>query len=826
MTETSWIVHKFGGTSVASAERYRGVIQILAEARATQPRQAVVVSAMSGVTDMLVGLVRAAAAREPQWRDQLRAITEREERAIEALLDGEALTAMLTTVRRDLSHIEELCQACELLRSASPEAHDLIVGHGELWSAQLLCAALQATGARVAWLDAREVIVVEPRGQATPLLLMAQSQERMDAWLEAHDAPLDTLIITGFVASTRAGLATTLGRNGSDYSASIFSALLRAQELTIWTDVDGVLSANPRQVPEAVVLDALSYQEAMELAYFGAKVLHPSTIAPAVAGGVAIWIKNTFAPQRPGTRIDAHGSDRFAVKGFATIEGVSLVNLEGTTLIGVPGIAQRLFGALRDAGVNVIMISQASSEHSICFVVQDADVDRTREVVEAAFFAERVQGQLQSLDITSSCAVLAVVGDHMAGQPGIAARFFSALGKAQVSVRAIAQGSSERNISVVVNGADATRALRAAHAGFYLSHQALSVGLIGPGQVGAELLSQLHEQADALRAAFNVEVRLRGVITRGAMALEDQGIALSQWREALDAGQPPALEAMVEFVDSDYLPHAVIIDCSASDDVAARYPAWLDRGIHIITPNKKAGAGELERYEQIKRKRAPHVHFLYETTVGAGLPIIHTVRELMDTGDRIEAIEGVLSGTLSFLLNSYDGSVPFSALVREARRLGYTEPDPREDLSGLDVARKVVILAREVGLALSLEDVTIEGLVPEGLEGGDVTQFLSALEGHDDAWLERLSEARERGEVLRFVGQLTREGAASVGLRAYPSVHPLARVQGTDNMVLIRSRRYSKNPLVVQGPGAGPAVTAGGVFADLLRLSSYLGATR
>lgn len=833
MGEQAWTVHKFGGTSVASAERYHNVAAILAgRAEREGHRQAVVVSAMGGMTDALLGTLALASARDAGWRQAVEALRTRLHETIDALGAGAHGEAVRAQVDADLANIEDLLHATWLLKTAPPQASDLIVGHGELWSAQLLHALLVSQGVAAAWLDARDALVVRPiQGNPTPQVLMEASQARLDAWLAAHTTgQTQVLVITGFIASTeRDELPTTLGRNGSDYSAALCSALLHAHELTIWTDVSGVLSANPKVVPEAVALDALSYQEAMELAYFGAKVLHPSTMAPAVASEVVIYIKNTFAPEDPGTRIHTTTSATHPIKGFATIDQMALINLEGTNMMGVPGIAHRLFGALKEAQISVVMISQGSSEHSICFVIPAAHAAAAREAVEHAFFAERHQGQLQSLEITAPCSILAAVGDQMSGQVGLAGRFFGALGNAHVNIRAIAQGSSERNISVVIDSADTQRALRAVHSAFYLSHQTLSIGLIGPGVVGKTLLEQIAAQRETLRQAFNVDLRVRAIATSERMALAERELALDGWQDAVADGQPTDLGALVDHVDADFLPHAVLIDCTASAEVAARYTEWLGRGVHVITPNKKANTGPLDQWRTLKATRRSTTHYLYETTVGAGLPIIHTLRDLVETGDEVEQIEGILSGTLSYLFNSFTGERPFSAIVAEARQRGYTEPDPRDDLSGMDVARKITILARELGADLALEDVAVQGLVPPALVDGTAEAFMAALPSHDEAMLGLLREAQAEGAVLRYIGKIAREGdrwVASVSLQKVPESSPFGRVQLTDNLVRFTTRRYQQNPLVVQGPGAGPDVTAGGVFADLLRLSSYLGGAR
>lgn len=819
---SKWTVHKFGGSSLASADLYRRVGDIL-EAR-DDARKGVVVSAMGGVTNRLIEMVELARERDTAYRRRLDELRDDQFATIDELLPRAQAETLKSRLKDDFRDIEDVLRAIWLLGTSPETAVELVSGYGELWSAQVLAGFLGSKGESVDWLDAREVLVVKD-GELGPVIDWDETRPRLDDWLQSRD--VEFLIITGFIASNQEGIPTTLGRNGSDFSASIFGALLDAEAIHIWTDVDGVMSANPRQVPDAEVLDALSYQEAMELAYFGAKVIHPSTMAPAVELEIPVYIRNTFNPEVPGTRIHLTSGEVGNVKGFATIDAMALVNVEGTGMIGVPGIAHRLFGALREAGVSVVMISQASSEHSICFAVPQSQARIVKDAVKRGFFAELHHGQIQTVDITEHCSILAVVGDNMAGIPGIAAKFFGALGKAGVNIRAIAQGSSERNISVVVDQKEATRALRAAHSGFYLSNQTLSVGVIGPGNVGGTLLDQLARQIDRLRQDYMIDIRVRGITGASQMVLDETSIELSEWQARLDeAGEEADLDAFIEHIQTDYHPHAVLIDCTASQTIATRYGAWLERGIHVITPNKKANTGPIDYYRRLKSSsRTNRLHYLYETTVGAGLPIIQTLRDLIETGDEILQIEGIFSGTLSYLFNSFDGERPFSEILREAKEHGYTEPDPREDLSGMDVARKVVILAREMGMELELDDVEVDGLVPEGLGAGSVQDFMAALPEHDDQMTALLEEARAQGQVLRFVGAVNRRGEASVRLRRYDEGHPFARIHLTDNIVQFRTRRYDENPLIVQGPGAGPEVTAGGIFADLLRLAAYVGAT-
>jgi aspartokinase/homoserine dehydrogenase 1 len=495
-------------------------------------------------------------------------------------------------------------------------------------------------------------------------------------------------------------------------------------------------------------------------------------------------------------------------------------------MIGVPGTAHRLFGALREEGINVILISQGSSEHSICCAIPGAEAERAERVVRAAFSRELDEGQIQSVEASKDLAILAVVGDGMAGTPGVSAKVFNALGAAAVNVRAIAQGASERNISVVVEGRQATRALRATHASFYLSPNTLSIGVIGPGTVGRVLLDQLASQQARLAREFKLDLRVRGILSTRRMLLSERGVELAKWKQQYDsAGGAADLQRFVDHVRVDYLPHTVIIDCSADESVARHYHDWLAQGIHIVTPNKKANSAEMDYYDSLRAaRRTGGSHYLYEGTVGAGLPVIQTLRDLRETGDEIDSIEGIFSGTLAYLFNVYDGSTPFSAIVQEAKQRGYTEPDPRDDLSGTDVARKLIILAREMGLRLEMSDVKVESLVPRDLTGGSIDDFLNGLTKYDTAMKDRYLAAKQAGKVLRFVGRITARGEATVGVVELDSKHAFANIALTDNVVRFATARYCNNPLIVQGPGAGPEVTAGGVFADLLRLSAYLGA--
>jgi aspartokinase/homoserine dehydrogenase 1 len=820
-----WIVHKFGGSSVADADCFRRVADILA-AQPAGPL-GVVLSACKGVTDSLLNLIALAEAQDEGFQGELDALRARHARIAETLLPAAAVRLYLAAFDRDRHDIAGILHTVKLTRSAARNVSDLIAGYGELWSTRLFREFFERRGARagaVQWVDAREVVVVE-WGPLGPIVLWEESRRKLGGVVARDFA--GTLIITGFIAADARGVQTTLGRNGSDFSGSIFGSLLDAAEIHIWTDVDGVLSADPRRVPDATVIDSLSYSEAMELAYFGAKVIHPQTMAPAVGRSIPIWIRNTFAAERPGTLICARPDSVLPVKGITSIERIAIVNLEGAGMIGVPGTAHRLFGALREEGISVVLISQGSSEHSICCAIPESEAARAAAVVRAAFARELEDGQIQSVDVDSGMAILAVVGDGMAGMPGVAAKVFGALGAANVNIRAIAQGASERNISVVIDGRHATRALRAAHAGFYLSPHTLSIGVIGPGTVGRVLLDQLASQSERLQQQFKLDLRVRGILDSKRMLLAEQSVPLAAWRTAFqETATASDLARFVDHVRGDYLPHTVLIDCTASEAVSTHYHEWLARGIHIVTPNKKANSASLDYYRSlIEARRRSGAHYLYEATVGAGLPVIQTLRDLRETGDEITSIEGIFSGTLAYLFNVYDGSVPFSEIVRDAKERGYTEPDPRDDLSGTDVARKLIILGRELGLDLELKDVAVESLVPEGLGLGSIEEFMAKLPRFDGAMRERYQAARARGRVLRYVGRLgSADSRATVGVVELEAKHAFSNIALTDNVVRFATRRYCDNPLIVQGPGAGPEVTAGGVFADLLRLAAYLGA--
>jgi aspartokinase/homoserine dehydrogenase 1 len=816
-----WYVHKFGGSSLANAECFDRVANLLLDF--SHDRVGVVVSAMGGMTDALLNLAVLAEQDDASFETELHAIGTQYSETAKSLLNGEGLVSILDGWSKDAEDISDVLKAIALVKSAPQRSRDVIAGYGEIWSARLLAAVLKhrSTTRGGTWVDARDVLTIS-QTELGPTVMWEASRAKFNAQIAANFTGIS--VITGFIASDEEGLQTTLGRNGSDYSAAIFAALSEASELTIWSDVDGVMSADPNRVPEARVIEQMTYSEAMELAYFGASVIHPQTLGPVIDNNIPLVIRNSFNAAHPGSRIGGAADSKDSIKGITAIGGMALVNLEGAGMIGVPGTADRMFSALKNAGVSVTLISQASSEHSICIAVPQDIAERATRVIKDAFAVELTTGQIQSVDCTDAQSIVAVVGDDMEGTPGVASRFFGTLARAGINVRAIAQGSSERNISAVVDSSDATRALRAAHSGFYLSSKTISVGLIGPGTVGATLLKQIERRAEQLVGQFNLDIRVRAIARSKTMLLTERQIDLANWQQQFDdAAVAIDFEAFEQCVNPDHLPHAVIIDCTANEDVASRYAGWLERGIHVITPNKRACSGPIDEYRDLQAKATNgSAHFFYETTVCAALPIISTLRDLVDTGDEIHSVQGIFSGTLAYLFNVYDGTTAFSEIVREAKESGYTEPDPREDLSGMDVARKLTILARELGLTTEIGDFPVENLVPDALRDCSIDEFLASLSDYDDEVKKRYDEAQAEGKELRYIGRLDASGQVSVGLESVDAQHAFGNINLTDNIVQFETARYSANPLYVQGPGAGPEVTAGGAFGELLRLAKFL----
>ncbi|KAH8480401.1 hypothetical protein H0E87_030600 [Populus deltoides] len=826
-----WSVHKFGGTCVGSSERIKNVADIIL--KDSSEGKLVVVSAMSKVTDMMYDLINKAQSRDDSYLSAVDAVFEKHRLTAMDLIDGDDLASFLSRLHHDINNLKAMLRAIYIAGHATESFSDFVAGHGELWTAQMLSYVVRKNGLDCEWMDTREVLIVNPSGSNQVDPDFVESEKRLEEWFSRH--PSKTIVATGFIASTPQNIPTTLKRDGSDFSAAIMGALVRARQVTIWTDVDGVYSADPRKVSEAVILRTLSYQEAWEMSYFGANVLHPRTILPVMRYDIPIMIRNIFNLSAPGTMIcrPAENEDgqklESPVKGFATIDNVALVNVEGTGMAGVPGTASAIFGAVKDVGANVIMISQASSEHSVCFAVPEKEVTAVAEALKSRFHEALNAGRLSQVAVIRNCSILAAVGQKMASTPGVSATLFNALAKANINVRAIAQGCSEYNITVVIKREDCIRALRAVHSRFYLSKTTIAMGIIGPGLIGATLLDQLRDQAAFLKEDFNIDLRVMGITGSRTMLLSDVEIDLSKWRELVkDKGEVADLEKFTQHVHgNNFIPNTVLVDCTADSSVASCYHDWLRRGIHVITPNKKANSGPLDQYSKLRAlQRQSYTHYFYEATVGAGLPIISTLRGLLETGDKILRIEGIFSGTLSYIFNNFIGTRAFSDVVAEAKQAGYTEPDPRDDLSGTDVARKVIILARESGLKLELSDIPVQSLVPQPLRASaSVEEYMQRLPQFDSEMARERQEAEDAGDVLRYVGvvdAVSEEGR--VELRRYKKDHPFAQLSGSDNIIAFTTKRYKEQPLIVRGPGAGAQVTAGGIFSDILRLASYLGA--
>eukprot|EP00624_Nannochloropsis_granulata_P007211 evm.model.NODE_6825_length_32477_cov_17.962835.6 len=856
---TRWNIYKFGGTSVASAECYRTVRDIILAAQQSTPKMAVVVSAMGGkpkVTDLLINTVMLAAKGDLEGYEQtLGVVRQKHVACATELFSAAGAQAYGAELDEDIDNLRDILRAVSLMRYSGEKIVELVSGHGEIWSARMLTRLFKDGGHDYIFVDARKVLFVDESGESGPEIMWERSRAATQAFMAA--APTACPVITGFIASTADGVVTTLKRDGSDYSASIFGRLFEVTGITIWTDVDGVLSADPRRVPEAKVLADVSYSEAMELAYFGAKVIHPKTMTPAVAASIPIFIRNTFNPGFPGTRIfvsSASTIDRDkCVCGFSTVDNMALLNLEGSGMIGVPGIANRLFGAIQQTGISVSMIAQASSEYSISFATREIDADAAAKAVTDEFFREFKSHLINKVDIIRPCSIIAAVGDGMSNTKGAAGKFFKALGNAGVNVLAISQGSSERIISAVVKGSDSTKSLRAVHSAFLLSNHVISVGLVGRGKVAKAMVEVIRAQAGMLYGRFGTEFHLRAVMDSTGMLLSSSGptLGLEGLDAAFDAHKVPGdIKAFTKHVRADHLPHAIIIDCSDAEEVAMEHPGWLEQNIHVVTANKKGLCGSMSLYNAILRQRKVKQHnYMYEVTVGGGLKIITSLQAMLIGGDRILRLEGALSASMNYVLGlvspvpackivhlGMNGSsssnslsnghghtecerapLSLSEAVAEAARLDILERNPLNDLNGVEMAQKLLVLAREMGLPLRLDDVEIETLVPKNTP-------LAELEQYNEQVAARVAAATARGAVLRYVGSIDEEGKAEIGIQEVPFEHPFATVRGAGYCFRIFSAFHSPDPITIQGTIGLPKATAAGLFSDLLFVAQRLGA--
>lgn len=820
MKDRNWKIFKFGGSSLADTQCFVRVSKIILDCYYKDPtlRHAIVVSALGGVTDLLIDIASNCNASNLYESKQYQAINQRISTLVKNLLEESAAKEFLESFSNDIDSISKLL-AEDLIYEDN--ADQVIAGFGELWSAKILSlyiAKLIDNDKEVEFIDSRKVIYLKTTDLGD-VVDWNKSNDCLKKVIVANQANI--FVITGFIASNERGLPTNLGRNGSDYSAAICASLFEAQELVIWTDVNGVMSADPSKVNDARVVSNLSYNEAMELAYFGAKVIHPKTLSPLMKQKIPVFIRNTFNPEAVGSKISAEKSVDRNIKGITVIDSMALINLEGTGMIGVPGTADKLFVALKNENISVTLISQASSEHSICIAVDEGVSSTAKKVIENAFENELKAGLISKIEATKGQSIIAVVGDEMTGQSGVAGQFFGTLGRAGINIRAIAQGSSERNISAVIESKDALQALNKVHAGFFDNQPSLTIGLIGPGLVGSELLDQINSHLLIIAAELGVNIHLKAIVKSKYMLLGNASIDLTKWRETM---QEEAIDINLNTFEAHLTEHSsnghiLIIDCTSNDSIAKQYKRWLGLGINVITPNKKAFSDDLSYYKTLKDTSVKNKSYcFYETTVAAGLPVINTINSLVSTGDKIHSIEGILSGTLAYLFNVFDGSKPFSRIVIEAKENGYTEPDPRDDLGGMDVARKLTILAREAGRGLDISDFAIESLVPDDLIDAKIDEFLEKLKDYDSVMQDRYETAKNNNLTLRYIASIDIDNNIFIGLKEYPIDHPFSNIQLTDNIIKIQSDRYADNPLIVQGPGAGPGVTAAGISADIINL--------
>ncbi|AEF83306.1 bifunctional aspartate kinase/homoserine dehydrogenase I [Leadbettera azotonutricia] len=830
------LVLKFGGTSVGTPEAIGKIIDILKDGEHRDRVRVVVVSAFSKVTDSLISMSLKAASGDGAYREAAESLKKRHLETAGAFLSGEALEKASLALDDAILELVRVLDGIAALKEFSPRTQDLVMSFGERLSASLIAPIFSSRGIPASYLDARPLIktdrvfgkanyfIEETSGRIRSYFNSLSLKLPMDAGAAKAKAPIQ--VATGFISSTMDDTTSTLGRGGSDLTAAIIGAALDAEEVEIWTDVDGILTADPRQVKNSFRIESISYEEAMELSHFGAKVIYPPTIRPALEKGIPIRIKNTFNPACPGTSIVKDASQGpFPIRGISSMSGMALLRVQGSGMVGVRGFSARLFTAIARKGININLITQSSSEYSLCFAVIPEDAEIACEAVKEEFRTEIAAGHIEPPIAETDLSIVAVVGAKMKHSSGVSGKVFHALGRNGINVVAIAQGSSELNISAVISKQDEAKALNAIHEVFFLSGvRSVNLFLLGTGLIGGTLLEQIAAQREILADQHKIKINLVGAGDSKHMMLSQSGLdpksikaQLREGKEALD------LQAFVSKMKAMNLPNTCFCDCTASDEVAGWYAEILQSSIPIVTPNKRANAGSLGYYKTLTGfSRERGIPYLYETTVCAGLPVISTLRDLFLSGDKVRRIEAVLSGTLSYIFNNYDGSKPFSALVREAKAKGYTEPDPRDDLNAMDAARKALILARECGLSLEFPAVDIEPILPPScFKADNVEAFFSELEKSDRDFEKRRAAAEAEGKSLRYVA-IIEEGAAKLSLRAEAPGSPFLSLIDSDNIVVISSDRYSSLPMVIKGPGAGAQVTAGGVFADIVRIARTL----
>ena len=805
-------VLKFGGTSVGSVDSILNVRDIV-ESR--KEPVIVVVSALGGITDKLIRTSRMAVEGDVAYRDAWKEIAIRHYEMIEAIIaDGERCEALKQEIKALLDELRSILNGVYLIRDLSAKTAAAIVSYGERMSSRIVAMLIRDA----VWFDARELIKTQQKAGKT-ILAREQSYALVrKAWKKIPQVS----VMGGFISTDiESGEVTNLGRGGSDYTASIVAAALNAEVLEIWTDVDGFMTADPRVISSAYVINELSYVEAMELCNFGAKVIYPPTIYPVCVKNIPILVKNTFKPSAEGTIIkkDVACNDK-AIKGISSIKGTTLITVAGLSMVGVIGVNRRIFSCLADKGISVFMVSQASSENSTSIGVRDDDAQEACRVLDEEFAAEIADGAMFPMTAEGGLATVAIVGENMKHTPGIAGKLFGTLGRSGISVIACAQGASETNISFVINEQYLRKALNVIHDSFFLSeYQVLNLFICGVGTVGGQLIEQISQQQEKLMRELRLKLNVVGIASGHNAMFDRNGLSLDKFRDRLKKAPASDLQRLHDEVIGMNIFNSVFVDCTASGQVASLYADFLEHNINIVAANKIAASSDYANYRRLKdiaHKRG--VKFLFETNVGAGLPIIRTINDLRNSGDKILKIEAVLSGTLNFIFNTISADIPFSETVRMAKAEGYSEPDPRIDLSGRDVIRKLVILAREAGYELNQEDVEANLFIPESFFTGSLEEFWQNLPSLDAEWEEHRKVLESNRQVWRFVAKFE-NGHASVSLCQFDWKHSFYVLEGSNNIVLLTTERYNKYPMLIQGYGAGAGVTAAGVFADIMSLA-------